>query len=314
MIIKYLDAARQGRNEWWRYILGLLVPWATIIIASMGLFISFLILGIIHLSDFNPPATAASWMKKIPLWAIYITTISLVSLMCTSILVWMEKAHHRNPFSVICPDPNQSFNLKRCLNAFAVWLTLSLPFSVGLFYTYRYIYEPQSIKLIADPTSWLIYLIPMIALILITTLFLEITRGYILQGLGLIVKNKSLLIVISGLMLVCIAALSNQKNSQYIQIQSAIGAFIFGSGLTMFILKENGLELVLGIEAASSLLSKFIAYQSSEDSLFPPAIISIDKNTQIYSSSVAIGLVISFIKLAIFYAIFFRKSSPVTQE
>jgi uncharacterized protein len=312
MTIKYLDAARQGRNEWWRYVLGLLVPWAAVIIASIGVFISLLTLGILHLSDFSPPATAASWIKKIPLWAVYMMTISSMSLICASVIVWIEKAHQRNPLSVICPDPTQGFNLKRCFNAFIVWFALSLLLSGGLFYTY--IYEPQAIKITADPIPWLIYLIPAFIVILITTLFSEITRGYVLQGIGLVVKNKTLLITISGLLMVCIMVLSNLKKTPYIQIQSAISIFVFSVGLAMFILKENGLELALGIEAASNLGSKFIAYQPSEDSVFPPAIISIDKNTQVYSSSVAIGIVILCIKLAVFYAIFLRRSSPLTQD
>jgi uncharacterized protein len=312
MAIKYLDAARRGRNEWWRYILGLLTPWVAVVIVFFGLIISLLTIGILHLSDISPPATATSFMKKIPLWVNYMISISSISLMCVSILVWIEKAHQRNPFSVICPDPNQAFNLKRCFNAFIVWFFMSVLLSGGLYHTY--IYEPQAIKIIADPIPWLIYLIPAIALILITTLFSEIIRGYILQGVGLIVKNKSLLITISGLLLVCIMALSNQKKPPYIQIQSAISIFIFSVALALFILKENGLELVLGIEAASSLSSKFVAYQSSTDSPFPPAIISIDKDTQIYSSSLAIGIVTSCIKLAIFYAIFLRKRPLLTPE
>jgi uncharacterized protein len=312
MAIKYLDAARRGHNEWWRYILGLLTPWVAVVIVFFGLIISLLTIGILHLSDFSPPATATSFMKKIPLWVNYMISISSISLMCVSILVWIEKAHQRNPFSVICPDPNQAFNLKRCFNAFIVWFLISILLSSGLYHTY--IYEPQAIKIITDPIPWLIYLIPAIALILITTLFSEIIRGYILQGVGLIVKNKSLLITISGLLLVFIMALSNQKKPPYIQIQSAISIFVFSVALALFILKDNGLELVLGIEAASSLSSKFVAYQSSTDSPFPPAIISIDKDTQIYSSSLAIGIITLCIKLAIFYAIFLRKRPLLTPE
>jgi uncharacterized protein len=312
MTIKYLDAAHKGRNEWWRYILGLLVPWATIIIASIGFLIGLLTLGILHFSDFRSPATSANFIKKIPIWANYMMSISYISLMCVSALVWIEKAHQRNLFSVIFPDPNQVFNFKRCFNAFVVWFALSLLLSGGLFYTYMY--EPQAIKITSDPIPWLIYLIPAFILILITTLFSEITRGYVLQAIGLIIKNKFLLITISGLLMVCIMVLSNLKKPPYIQIQSAISMFIFSVGLAMFILKENGLELVLGIEAASGLASKFIAYQSSEDSNFPAAIISIDKNTQVYSSSIAIGIVVLCIKLAVFYAIFLRRSSPLIQE
>ncbi len=314
MTIKYLDAARHGRNEWWRYILGLLAPWATIIIALMGIIISFLTLGILKFSDFQASGSAASWMNKLPPWAVYIMTISFMSLLCGSVLVWIEKAHQRNPFSVICPDPNQAFNFKRCFNAFIVWLALSLLLSGGLFYTY--IYEPQAIKITADPIPWLIYFIPAFILVLVTTLFSEITRGYVLQGMGLIVKNKSLLITISGLLMVCIMALGSLKRPPYIQIQFAISIFIFSIGLAMFILKENGLELALGIEAASSLSSKFIAYKSSEDSPFglPLAIISIDRDTQVYSSSVAIGIVILCLKLAVFYAIFLRRSLPLTKD
>lgn len=309
MAIKYLDAARQGRNKWWKYIIGLLIPWATVIMVSLGLVILLLTFGIIKISDFRPPATSADLIKKLPLWVYYVLSTSFVSLMCISSLVWIEKAHQRSPFSVIRPNSNQVFNIKRCFNAFIVWFTISLLLSGGLLNTYMY--DPQAIKIITDPTTWLIYLIPSIVLIVITSLFSEITRGYVLQGIGLIVKQKYVVIGISGLLLVCLMALGNQNRPLYIQIQQAISIFIFSVGLAVFILKENGLELALGIEVASSLGSKIISYQSSEDSILPAAIISIDRNSHTYSSSVAIGIVLLCIKLAILYAIFFRRSLPV---
>ena len=315
MTIKYLDAARPGRNQWWRYILGLLAPCATVFVASFGLTLSLLTIGLLHPSDITTPSAVNSLIKKMPIWAIYMMSISVMSIMGASILVWIDKMHQRNPFSVICPDPNQAFNLKRCFNASIVWFSMSILSTSVLFRIS--ISDFQTVKIIADPISWLIYLIPAIALILINTLSFGIITSYILQGVGLIIKNKLLLAVIIGLMLVCISALNNQKEPQHIQIQLAIIAFIYGVGTVIFILKENGLELVLGIQAASSLVSRFIAYQPSGDSIssvLPPSIISIEKNTQIYSSLAAVSLIILCIKLAVFYAVFLRRSLPLTQE
>jgi uncharacterized protein len=312
MAIKYLDAARQGQNKWWQYIVGLLIPWATLIMASLGIFILFLTLGIIHFSDFRPPLTSADLINRLPLWAYYILSIALLSLMCISSLVWIEKAHQRSPFSVICPDSNQVFHIKRCFNAFIVWFAISLLLSGGLLNTYMY--DPQAIKIIADPINWLIYLIPAIVLVVVTALYSEITRGYVLQGIGLITKQRHVVMGLSGLLMVCLIALSNQNRPLYIQIQQAIYAFIFSVGLAMFIFKENGLELVLGIAIANGLGSKIISYQSTADSTLPAAIISIDRNSHTYSSSIAIGLVLLCIKLTIFYAIFFRGNLPLTQK
>jgi uncharacterized protein len=312
MTIKYLDAARQGREKWWQYAIGLLVPWTVIFLVTFAVIILLLIFGIINISDFKPPASSTSLIKKIPMWGIYVLSISGISLMCLSILVWIEQAHKRNPLSVICPDPNQTFNFQRCFNAFIGWFSLSLPLSIRLFYTHSSI--PQAVEIVSDPLSWLTYLIPTVFLVFISALFSEIVRGYVLQGIGLAVKKKYILVSISALLLTSMAVFANLKQPQHLLIQSAIGVFIFGVGFAMVILKDNGLELALGIQIASGLISKFISYKSSEDSVLPPAMISIDKNTPLFSSAVSIGIVVLCIKLAIFYAVFLRKSSPITQD
>jgi hypothetical protein len=79
----------------------------------------------------------------------------------------------------------------------------------------------------------------------------------------------------------------------------------------MFILKGNGLELAVGVQTASNLASRFISYPN-KDRVVMPSILSIDRNTQVFSSVITIGIIVLLIKSAIFYAIFLRRSLPLS--
>ncbi len=306
MTNNYLDAARQGSNKWWQYALELVIaPLITlilIVIITIVVMICSLAFGLASLSDFQDKELVQNTINAIPSWGRYMLLIPLLSSVCGSMLVGIEIFHHRNALSVICPG--RVLNIKRYFNALIIWLLMSLFFNI-----FQYISNPQAFKLVFEPIQWLACLVPAIIFSFVFALFQEIVRGYIIQGLGLIVRQKFLLIFISGFLSI-LTSLSSSKSSSA-QPQSTIFDFIFCIGLAAIILKEHGLELVLGIQTASSLLRGLISYRFPEMSASSfPSVYVVNLSEQIHPSVLNIGIVLLLIKLAVFYATFLRKTKP----
>jgi uncharacterized protein len=302
MATKYLDAVRQGRNKWWQYAAGMTIPFFVVIFICLVLMLCLQIFGYVNFSDFKNKILISKIISSAPLWIFYLASIFIFSAVYFSFLVGVEKLHHRNYLSILCPD--RKFKIGRYLTALVIYFLLSLFFNL-----FQYIFNPQifqTLRFAFDPIQWLIYLVPTVITAVVSALARETIRGYVLQGLGLIVRQTFSLIFISGFLSSVISLTFNRNSS--IQPQSMIFDFALGIGLAMFILKENGLELVLGVQTAGSLIPRFISYQLPEDlPLSLPSILIININTQIYPSLVSIGAVLLLIKFTIFYAILLRE-------
>jgi uncharacterized protein len=310
MTTKYLDAVKQGRNKWWQYALGLtVIPFVAAACVVVVLMLCLLIFAGMKISDFQGAGTAKIF-SNLPPWAFYMYNLPGFSLMSIGILFGIEKLHYRDPLSVICPD--RTFNIKNCFNAFVLWLMASLPLNSSSAYII-YMNDAQAVKFTFDLTLWSIYLIPAILFAFVLSLFTEIIRGYALQGIGLIIRRPFLIILISSLLSTAYTTLASLKQPQSLQIQYAISSFIYNIGLAVIILKGNGLELAIGIQTASNLALRFISYPN-KDSIVLPSILSIDRSTPFISSAVTIGIVALLIKLAIFYAVFLRRSLPLPES
>jgi uncharacterized protein len=303
MTIKYLDAARQGKNQWWRYILILtVVPAIPACCISIILIICLQLFGNINYSDLQNKVLVAKSIRMMPPWALYLLVTSFYASMCACILLGLQKIHKRDFSSVICP--NQRFNIGRYVNSSIAWLLISL-----LFRIFELKLNPQAFqdfRLVFNPIDWLIYLIPAVITAFTFASFTEIIRGYVLQGLGLLLRHKYLAILMSSLLSSVILMCINK--SQCPPYQCMVFNFILGIGLAISIVRENSLELVLGIQTAVNLVPRFLTYQSSEN---PPSslpnMFSVNLNSQLASSTESIEIVILLIKLAIFYALFLRK-------
>ncbi len=305
MTIKYLDAARQGKNQWWRYISILtIVPFVPACCISIVLIIWLHFFGNVSFSDLQNKVLVSKIIRTMPPGVIYLLNISLTSSICACILLGIQKIHQRDFLATICP--NHKFKIDRYAKAFIVWFLISL-----LFRILQLKLDPQAFqdfRLVFKPIDWSIYLVPAIINAISIAFCTEVIRGYILQGLGTIVRHKYLLIIVSGLLSSLLVLLIANK-AQCSQLQCMVFNLILGIGLATAILKENSLELVLGIQTAVSLLPIFLTYQYSESppsSL--PTIFSATLNSQLISSIESTAIVVLSIKLAIFYAIFWRKT------
>ncbi len=121
-------------------------------------------------------------------------------------------------------------------------------------------------------------------------------RGYLLQWMGLRLKNIWLLAFINGI-LFFLPHIANPEMSVNGFLMGII-YFSIGAFLALITLKDGGLELALGLHAANNLFSALFANYTTT-ALASPALFTIQKLDATY------GLISIIIGMAVFYSIFF---------
>jgi uncharacterized protein len=273
----FLDAVHQGENHWWRYFLAIFaIVFYWIIFSGLIVIICRILLSL-FINNKSITFFIAASCAFIPL---------------LMLLVFLVKRLHQRRFSSLI-NSDGSIDKKRLLLGFAVWvLQLSIfTFSDVLIHPQDYLYKFQ-------PQQWL-FLLPF-ALILtpIQTSSEEfIFRGYLMQGLSLITKNRLLLIIVTSF-LFAVPHFGNPEMQRGF-VWGALTYFIWGVFLGTITLKDNGLELALGVHAANNLFSFLI--MNTQDSVLPtPAIFIFARSIDAKE-----GVISLLIHASIFYAVFF---------
>lgn len=164
-----------------------------------------------------------------------------------------------------------------------------------------YLINPQDYIWAFKPIWWL--MVPMALLITpIQTSCEELFfRGYLMQGMALLIHNRLALTLINGI-LFTIPHLENPEMQRGDLL--ALDYLITGMMLAAIAIRDNGLELSLGIHAAHNLQVLFF---NAEDSALPFPALWYNQT----SSSPIIDIVVTTLEYALFYYIFFgRQAAP----
>lgn len=246
-ITSYLDAARQGRTSLLSFILSLAV-----------IFFFWQILGALPLSFFlivegglapNAPSLEGLFSRQ-PFAAFLLVMLSFVFFVL-GLWLALRLVHRRKLRTLISADG--SVRWRRLFQGFAVWGGLAAVQSLleAWLYPGRYVWA-------FDPGRFFVFLIPMLLLFPIQTSAEEfLFRGYLLQGLGLKLRNPLLLSLISGLLF----ALPHLGNPEVSVNFWALTSYYFLTGvfLAYITLKDQRLELALGMHAANNLFTALFA-------------------------------------------------------
>jgi membrane protease YdiL (CAAX protease family) len=176
---------------------------------------------------------------------------------------------HRRPF-VSLINPSGAVSFSRIGQGFLVWLVILVVLQVGDFALH-----PSNIEMTFDPVVWIKFL-PLALLLTPLQTWTEelIFRGYILQGLGRLIRIKPVLILANG-MLFALPHLANpeitkQPDTAVVQVLNYI---LIGAGFAWFVLRDNRLELAMGAHLANNLfVALFVNYANS--ALETPAILN----------------------------------------
>ena len=273
----FLDAAGQHRGEWWRYLL--------------------VFLGIQYYW-WRLSGTVAAWCQSTFSQLFNSADIGLITAILAPqivvvMLLWIAlKGIHHRPFrSLINRDAR--IHWQRLGLGFGVWLLL-----VVVLTAFDIWVNPESYAFTFEPRAWFSTLPFILLLTPIQTSAEEfLYRGYFIQGVGLISKQPMVLILASSI----IFALPHFGNAEMQRgfIWGAVVYLLWGIFFATITLKDNGLELALGVHAANNLFDS-LCLQFADSSLPIPAIW-----TYVTSLTAEEGLVSLIILTTIFYFIFF---------
>ena len=278
----YLDLARQGKNDWWRYVLAVLLmlftwqilgslPGAALLVWSM-------------LRDGLPKVSGAAGLPGAN------TPVGFVALMLASVFflggiyLAMRFIHRRRLRTLITPSPSIAWG--RLFQGFGVWFVLSALMSVleALLYPGRYVWSLDLPRLLPFVFLALVFIPIQIGT---EELFF---RGYLLQGLGLRSRNIWVLSALSGL----VFGLPHLVNPEASVNYPLFGFyyFAFGFSLAYITLRDGRLELALGAHAANNLFS--VIFANYTITVLPsPSLFTITVLDAVYSVPAAlIGMVI----------------------
>ena len=245
--------ATLGLNQWWRWVLGLvaiLLIW--IVIGSVAL----LMAGCALLKATNAFGLSCSGATTITGDSSLIAQIALggsgFGLGLIGIWIVVRLIHKKNLMQVV--TGRASFDFKRFLYAMLVALFVSLL----VFLANRYILQ---LEMTFQKPNWeyLLFLLFAIVFIPIQSGFEEVFfRGYILQGIMLLVRNKLVLAILSGVVF-ALPHLGNPEPWSYGIVPYVVALASAGFFFTLLTLLDGGIELAWGYHAVNNLFLGLIA-------------------------------------------------------
>ena len=284
----YLEVANQGRNDWWRYLLSfpaILGIW--FIIGSIPV-----VMLMTYVSMDADPATSFSGtgFEGIPVIVEFLVTMSSFIPFLAATFLAVRFIHNRPLKTLVTSESYIRWG--RILAGGGAWMLIAALLAAveALLYPGRYVFTFQ-------PVLWLIFAVFALFLIPLQTSAEEFFfRGYLLQWMGLRLKNIWLLSLLNGFLFFLPHSVNPEMAANGLLI--GLGYFAMGFFLALITLQDHGMELALGMHAANNLFAALFAnYVVS--SLPSPSIFTVQTLDPVY------GLLSLIVGMIVFYMIFF---------
>ena len=235
----YLDLARRGRNDWWRYLLG----GATIVFFWLVLgYVPYFLLRHAGLSD--------------ALFDFVAINLSIF-MMLAGLAVTVKLIHRRSLRSLVAPD--ERIDWARIARGAVVWTVLAT--IVALIEHLAY---PERYYLSFDPARFFMFMALVLTLTPLQSAVEELVfRGYVMQGLGLLTRRPLAIAVLSGIVFT-LPHLLNPEVREHGAVIMAANYFAIGVLLATVALRDGRLELAIGLHVANNVFLALVAnYEGS---------------------------------------------------
>ena len=245
METNFLDLARRGKNEWWRYALStilILFFWIGGSIPLIGLLIAGDWLG--GVSSLSVDPNTGQIVGAAPLLLVTILLLSFLPLLVGLLLV-VRFIHQRPVTSLITPFAR--IDWKRMAVGFLAFGVL-----VGLACLVESLLYPGRYRFSFDPLEMLKFIPVVLILVPLQAATEELLiRGYIMQGLGLLTRRAWFPVAVSSLVFMLLH-FSNPE-AQVDTLISLGGYLAVALLLALVTLKDNRLELAIGMHIANNV-------------------------------------------------------------
>ena len=248
--MNFIQQAYKGRNDWWMYVLTIITIFVGIQFASIPLMIAgyFAVDGDM---DLFYKEAVDSFMKAGIDKNLFLGLMIFTFMVALFILYIFVKYLHKRSFKSLITS-RLRIDWKRFWFAFILWGSIVLIMSLIGFY------------LSPDDYTWNFKPIPFFTLLLVSFLLLPfqtsaeelVFRGYLMQGFGVLVKNRWLPLIITSVAF----GLLHGMNPEVEKLGFGIMVFYIGTGLLYGIatLMDEGTEIALGLHASNNIIAAFL--------------------------------------------------------
>lgn len=236
----YIEQAYKSDYSFWKY---LLIP---------GAFIGLMILNFlaIELLNLDVDAIMQSEIKRKGSSRFLIEMLLPFAVGLIALFFWVKFIHKQSITSLT--TSRSLIDWKRVLFAFTLWGVIT-----SIIIVVDYQLSPENYQWNFDANKFVILLLISVLLIPLQTSFEEyLFRGYLMQGLGILAKNRWVPLIITSV----IFGLMHIANPEVEKIGYIIMVYYIGTGLFLGILTlmDEGLELALGFHAANNLITALL--------------------------------------------------------
>lgn len=245
--MNFIQQAYKGKTDWWRYIIGVGIAIIGVAIFSMPHSFAILMKGDVDMTrmdDINYIMTL--FESNINLF--FMMTPFVGGLLFLFIAV---KFIHNETLTQLTTS-RKKIDWKRVRFSFFFWGIL-----VSVMVLLGYYFYPEDYVLNFNLKPFLILAVISILLIPLQTSFEEyLFRGYLMQGIGVLVKNKWFPLLMTSL----VFGGMHYWNPEVEKLGPIIMVYYIGTGLFLGIitLMDEGLELALGFHAAANLFTALL--------------------------------------------------------
>lgn len=237
---RYLDLALLGRNEWWRYALGLF---------TIGFF--WIVLGYVPYR-----VLLGAGLEPTPLLDFVAVNLSIF-MMLAGVAVTVRWIHRRPLMSLVAPDLRVDW--RRMARGAAAWLVIGAVMAVA-----EHVLFPGRYYLSYNPERFYPFLVAVLLLTPLQAAAEELVfRGYLMQGLGLLTR-RPLMIAVASSFAFMLPHLMNPEVERHGMLIMAANYFAIGMVLAVATLRDGRLELAIGLHAVNNVFLALLAnYEGS---------------------------------------------------
>lgn len=244
----FLLAAFKPQNKFWKYLVGSLIIIAASTLGQLPFGVAIAIKALT--SGKGMPQDEAAMFRLLDLnLGFFLIMLSFVVALLAIILV-VKNIHRQKLEEIITSRPKVDW--KRVFFAFTVWGLFSVVSTLYVYYT-----SPENYVLQFNLTKFLILCLIAIPLIPVQTSVEELVfRGYLMQGFGLLAKNKWFPLVLTSVIFGSMHLMNPEVKEMgyFIVIYYIATGFLLG----IMTLMDDGMELSLGFHAANNLTAALL--------------------------------------------------------
>lgn len=246
----YIEQAFKYLHSWWRYLVGFIIILFANQIGSIP-FVAALILKTYeeggNFSLLRDPRVMLNTLDSN--LTLFLMLLSFAAGLAA--IYYVMKLLHWQPFRALT-TARKKMDWNRFFFGFGLIGTLVAGMTILGYYL-----NPEDFVLQFEPGKFLILFLIAIVMIPIQTAFEEyLFRGYLMQGLGVLAKNRALPLILTSV----VFGLLHFGNPEVAKMGSVLMFYYIGTGffLGIITLMDDGLELALGYHAGNNLITALL--------------------------------------------------------